>query len=367
MGKSPAIIDADGHIFEDHPGIWKFMPAVFSETSRRTAVFPGLDHLHTPVGQTPPGSFAPVGPEGWLEFAAAVGIKAAVLYPTNGLAFGRITDVDWAMAVARAYNDWLCETYLRRSPCFKGMALVPLQEPEAAVAELRRAVSELGMCGGMLPSTGLKAHLGAKEFWPLYAEADRLGCALAIHGGSHNGLGLDTMDVFAAAHALGHPFGMLVNFAGMVFHRVFERFPNVRFGFLEAGVAWLLLALERFDGSFAGFTPFDVRQELLRLEPGRKVSDYIVEQIRAGRIFVGCEGDEPLLAQAVKAVGAQPFVFSSDFPHEVNADSCREEVDELLANNALTEQDLEAILSRNAERLYGLASSEAGASRKEGK
>jgi len=74
-----------------------------------------------------------------------------------------------------------------------------------------------------------------------------------------------------------------------------------------------------------------------------------------------------LLAQAVKAVGAEPFVFSSDFPHEVNADSCREEVDELLANNALTEQDLEAILSRNAERLYGLASSEAGASRKEGK
>ena len=42
------------------------------------------------------------------------------------------------------------------------MGLIPLQEPAAAVEELRRVVKELGMCGAMLPSTGIQAHLATR-------------------------------------------------------------------------------------------------------------------------------------------------------------------------------------------------------------
>ena len=87
-----------------------------------------------------------------------VGIETSVLYTTLGLAFGKIVSRDWAIDVARAYNDWLYNTYMKRSPRFRGMGLVPLQEPEAAVEELKRAVKELGMCGAMLPSTGIQAN-----------------------------------------------------------------------------------------------------------------------------------------------------------------------------------------------------------------
>ena len=38
------------------------------------------------------------------------------------------------------------------------------------------------MAGAMLPTRGLPNHLGAKEYWPVYEEADRLGCCLAVHG-----------------------------------------------------------------------------------------------------------------------------------------------------------------------------------------
>ena len=37
------------------------------------------------------------------------------------------------------------------------------------------------MLGAVLPSNGLKGNLGSKEYWPVYEEADRLGCVLAVH------------------------------------------------------------------------------------------------------------------------------------------------------------------------------------------
>src|SRR6266540_7478248 len=115
------IIDGDGHVFEDGDAMQKFLPEPFNQGPARPRWFPPLDHFHDFIGQTPPGSFRRVGPDGWLEFADDVGIESAVLYTTGGLAFGKITHRDWAIAVARAYNDWLHEAYLQRSPRFKGM------------------------------------------------------------------------------------------------------------------------------------------------------------------------------------------------------------------------------------------------------
>jgi len=351
------IVDGDGHVLEDEAAIKQYLPREWqSNTTTRTfGVFPHLDHLHHVLARNPPGAFEDPSPAGWVRFLDELGIDAAVLYPTAALSFGKMIDVDLAIGTARAYNDWLHATYLQRDPRLKGVALLPLQDPDAAVIELRRAVTEQGMVGGLLPSTGLKSHLGDKLYWPVYAEADRLGCGLAVHGGAHSGLGFDHLNVFAAIHALGHPFGIAIVFASLVINGIFDKFPNVRFGFLEGGVGWFLLALERLEGSYKAFTPYDPRGEFLRLEPGESVADYIIRHVKAGRIYVGVEGEEPALAYAVKAVGPEAFVFSSDFPHEVNIDTCRHEVEEVLENDALSADDKRAIFYRNAERLYGLA------------
>ena len=76
------------------------------------------------------------------------------------------------------------------------MALIPLQDVPAAVTELRRAVKDLGMVGAMLPSNGLNPHLSAQHFWPVYEEAAKLDCALAVHGGCYGDLGFNTYTVF---------------------------------------------------------------------------------------------------------------------------------------------------------------------------
>lgn len=350
------IVDADGHVLEDKDAIKKHLPREWQNntTTRTLGVFPHLDHMHHVLARNPPGAFEDPSPAGWVRFLDEIGFDAAVLYPTDALAFGKMIDVDLAIGTARAYNDWLCDAYLQRDPRLKGIGLLPLQEPEAAVAELRRIVTELGMVGGLLPSTGLKTHLGDKLYWPVYAEADRLGCCLSVHGGAHSGLGFDHLNVFAAIHALGHPFGITIAFASMVINGIFDKFPNARFAYLEGGVGWFLMALERLTGSYQAFTPYDPRGEFLQLQPGESVADYVVRHVKARRIFVGVEGEEPALAYAVQTVGPEPFVYSSDFPHEVNIDTCRHEVEEIAANPALSAADKRAIFYQNAECLYGL-------------
>ena len=138
------IIDGDGHIMEDNTGIIAHMDTPYREIAQRKGViFPPLDHLHAGRAvETPPqrDQRPSVGPKGWLDFLDDVGIEWTVLYPTTALAYGKIVSLDYAVAVSRAYNDWLYETYVKFNPRFKGMALIPMQDPEEAAkgAQARR-------------------------------------------------------------------------------------------------------------------------------------------------------------------------------------------------------------------------------------
>ena len=57
----------------------------------------------------------------------------------------------------------------------------------------------------------------------------------------------------------------------------------------------------------------------------------------------------------MKEAGNEPFLFATDFPHEsFSAESCRKEIDDLLAREDLSQADKEAILAINAKRFYGI-------------
>lgn len=353
------IVDGDGHVMEDLEAIWRRMGSNYrSDYWMHRNPFPPNDHLHAANRHmVPSGAFARVGREGWLEFMDDVGVAHAVLYPSNGLPYGRIVSRDWAIELARAYNNWLHDEYVSRSPRFHAMGLIPLQEPAEAVSELRRIVKELGFAGAMLPGTGAKQlqnHLGDERYWPIYEEADRLECAIGIHGGVHDNMGLDDMSPYAPVNALGHPFGQMVNFAGILFNGVFDKFPRVRIGFLEAGSAWFLNCIERFERSWNSHIQYDPRGRFLRLGEGGSVTDYILRHVDEGRIYVGIEGDELTLPFAIRLAGHKPFIFSSDFPHEVNNETSKHAVGEVLENPKLSSDDKDAILHRNAERFYRL-------------
>ena len=341
------IIDGDGHVMEDIATIWKYMPEEYVGKSfsdaRGRSPFPPIDHLHTANRHfTPKGAFANVGREGWEVFLEEVGIGTTVLYTSAGLAFGKIVSRDWAID-------------LSKSSRFKAMGLIPLQEPAEAVIELRRIVRDLGFCGAMLPSMGANMpHLGSEKYWPIYGEAERLGCAIAIHGGAHENLLMDDLTPYAPVNALGHPMGQMICFAGIVFNGIFDKFPGLRLGFMEAGSAWLLTCMERFTGSWESHVQYDPRGRFLQLRKGEKIIDYILRHIDEGRIFVGCEGEELTISEAVRIAGNKPFVFSTDYPHEVDAETCKHELAELRENSELSTDDKEAILFRNSQRFYQL-------------
>jgi hypothetical protein len=349
------IVDGDGHIQEDTQGILAHLAEPYREIARRRAsLFPPLDHLHDGRAvETPPtrDQRPRMGPEGWLSFLEDVGIDWTVLYPTSALAYGKIVSIDYAVAVTRAYNDWLHATYLQYSPRFKGMAIIPMQDPEEAVTELRRAVTDLGMMGAMLPSNGLSEPLGSKQYWPVYAEAERLGCAIAVHGGCHDRFGLDHLNMYVPVHALGHPWGLTISCASIVYNGIFERFPGIRIAFLEGGIAWLLLCLERLHSSHETHFQYMPAGQLGPRE-GQRPDRYIVQQIKEGRLYVGCETEELTMPFALKVVGNEPFIYSSDFPHEVTNQSCKRDIEELLESDEIAQEDKEAIFARNAERFY---------------
>ncbi len=344
---SKRYIDANGHVMENLENfeLNEFIEAPF-EIRNRTIAFrhtlPSLDGFHTPNGlPRKEGAFDPtVGPERWLEFLDKTGTEYTVLYPTHGLAYGQIVFPDWALAYARAYNNWLHEKYLKASPRFKGVALIPMQDVPSAVVELRRAVEELGMVGAMVPSNGLKRHVSSKEFWPIYEKAENLDCVLSVHGGSYSDLGFDTFTVFPATRALGMPFPLAIAMTGMIVDGVFDRFPNLRVGFLEGGTSWIPLVIDRLE----------IEVEYGGLNLKQAPLDYF----RSGKVFMACEGNEKALAYAVERIGPEPFMFASDFPHEIAMDNCMEEIDEILERKDLKEEHKQAILGGNAKRYYKL-------------
>ena len=76
--------------------------------------------------------------------------------------------------------------------------------------------------------------------------------------------------------------------------------------------------------------------------------------IKDGRIYLGIETEELTMPFAIKVVGNSPFLYSSDFPHEVTHESCKHDIGELMESDEITADDKAAMLWRNAETFYKL-------------
>jgi len=92
---------------------------------------------------------------------------------------------------------------------------------------------------------------------------------------------------------------------------------------------------------------------VLTLPEGTGADDLLIDLIAGGRIALGCEGGEHDLAYVAERVGRAPFMYSSDFPHEVDAATCAHELKEL-EELQLGADDTAAILAGNARAFYGI-------------
>jgi predicted TIM-barrel fold metal-dependent hydrolase len=271
---------------------------------------PGSRMDETDPAKKPPWERAQRGgfePRARLGDMDTDGIDVAVLYPSLGLNFWAIEDAAAAVALARAYNDWLAEYCAADRRRLVGAAMLPFQDPAAAAGELRRAVTTLGFPAAFVrPNPCRGRHIGDPAFEPVWAAAEELGIAIGVHEGSSNvipTLGADRLFNPLLLHAMSHAFEQMLACATLMVTGVMERHPGLRFVFLEAGGGWAPYWLWRLDEQVHGFGGYAPEMRLLPSEYFRR------------QCWVSFEGDETTLPALVPILGADRIVWGSDYPH----------------------------------------------------
>ena len=394
----PLVVDADGHTYEPDD-LWvdrmdgrrwgDWIPRRVVEDEVYEVSYLGgrirgggrelQDRMAAAVGMTPrefydllqslrvPGGYDPVARCADMD---ADGIDAAVLYPSQALFFGpddpipALHDLDFVTDCIRAYNDWLAE-YCGASPTrLFGVAGVPLQDVDRAVVEARRAVGELDLRGVFVrPSAYVDdLPLNHSVYDPFWAAVAELDVPVAFHPGVH----VDTpgacrkfalvaedenmmvtnmaMDELHGGSGLGQAVGntvdMIVTLGRLLMGGVCERFPTLRFLFLEAGGGWIPTQLERMDEQVEAFP---LEQRWLSMLP----SEYFRRQC-----WAGFEAEEWNLAACAEFLGPDRILRASDYPHPEYHPGI---VDELRKHLQGLDPDARTrILGRNAVDAYQL-------------
>jgi predicted TIM-barrel fold metal-dependent hydrolase len=364
----PKVVDADGHVLEPMSA-WAELPEQYQLRVTRDQL--GLDHvlvgdqeivtvslglLGTPGSrmsdfanspryeEAQPGGFDPTAR---LADMDVEGIDAAVLYPSVGLNFWALEDVTAAVALAGAYNDWLAAYCAAAPRRLFGAAMLPLQDPDACVRELRRACTELGFPAAFVrPNPCLGRAISDPAHESVWAAAEELGVTVGVHEGSSNTirtLGMDRPFNPLILHAVSHAFEQMLACAQLIAFGVMERHPGLRFVFLEAGGGWAPYWLERLDEQVRGFGGYCPEMRLLP-------SEYFARQC-----WVSFEVDEPTLPALVPFVGEDRIVWGSDYPHhDATFPGAVKELRQVIAPLRDTAQA--KILGANAADLYRLPS-----------
>src|SRR5262249_4792436 len=80
----------------------------------------------------------------------------------------------------------------------------------------------------------------------------------------------------------------------------------------------------------------------------KSLPDYLT----SGQMLIGCEGEDESLPYLVTRVGAEPFAYSSDYPHEVDLLDAKRQIERTLAHPELSDDDKAAVLGRNTRQFF---------------
>jgi predicted TIM-barrel fold metal-dependent hydrolase len=235
------------------------------------------------------------------------GIDAAFLYPSIGLFVGGVSDPGFAAAICRAYNRWLAD-YCRPYPDrLFGVAMLPMQSVEHAIAEMTFARKELGFRGGFLrPNPYNNRLIHDPVYEPFWSAAEELDFSIGFHEGAAPGMPQVAIERFegrGARHIISHTMEMMLAALSMIWGGVCERHPKLRVGFLESGGGWIAPWLDRMDRHFddQGFNDSGLKS---------RPSDILRKNCWIS--FEPVEGSLKVLADYV---GPHKIMWATDYPH----------------------------------------------------
>jgi predicted TIM-barrel fold metal-dependent hydrolase len=389
-------IDADGHVLEHPDGMLQYAPKDFRDRvfhietdgdGREWCVYGGDRTLANQMASAGTAGmsledreraqrgelrYTEVRPAAYNSGARLAdldedGIDQSVLYPTMLLGIAGLRDAEFAAVQCRAYNDWLADHVGESGGRLFGVAIVPQQDIAASAAEIRRVAGKPGIVGVMLrpnPTEDWKPfhHEVYDPLWRAAAEAglpvgfhpflnaDVPGVCLAF-GLHHLGRdmlsrpeeGFHLIDNVFFAQAISNPLDMMNTMTFVLAGGVCERYPGLKFVFLEANGGWVVPWLERLDHHYEVFN-WDV--PWLKHEP----SEYFRRQC-----WISFDADESTLAFSANSplCGADRIVWASDYPHpDAKFPGVTRELTEAMRDLSSEQQQL--IAGDNTRALYAI-------------
>jgi uncharacterized protein len=348
------VIDADGH-GGDPPNWWERLPPQWkpkwderrARIKQHFANLPGvgvketkgtakLDMTERPGMSDPKARLADMDLEG---------IDQVVCFPGGAGEEWAGLDREFAVALCRTMNDARAE-YMRYEPTrLKSNAKLPMIDPEAAAAELRRCVRELGFVGMVTPQHIRDKNLDHPSFDVVWRTAEELGVPVCVHGGGQAidqvPIGVDRWKTRLEMHAFTHPVGQMLAVMAFTVGGILHRFPKLRVAFLEANTGWLPFWLHRLDEHWE-LTP----EQAPLID--RKPSEYFL----SGRCFLGSDPGEPDVSYVVDRLGEGVVVYASDYYHW---DCAFPDTVKIVAERTdLSKSAKKAMFEDNPRRLYAL-------------
>ncbi|MGB7037449.1 MAG: amidohydrolase family protein [Xanthobacteraceae bacterium] len=130
------------------------------------------------------------------------------------------------IAASILQNDGIAALVKAQPDRFSGIATLPMQAPDKAADELRRAMTKLGLHGTMIASNVNGKNLDDPSFEPVWAAAAELDAFLVIHPG--NVAGADRLRSYYLGNLIGNPLDTTIAAACLMFGGVLERYPTLK-------------------------------------------------------------------------------------------------------------------------------------------
>jgi uncharacterized protein len=312
-----SVIDGDIHcVVPSIASLLPYLPTYWQEQIRQTGFQGPVDDPFQRAGLLPSAAQAPpAAPAGSdLKLTREQVLDAwQVAYGilTCTYAVDSLHNPDAALAVARAVNDWQRAEWLDQEPRLRASIVVPIQQPELAIQEIKRVGRDPRFVQVLLPVHSSVPY-GNRRFHPVFAAAAEHDLVVALHFGGAPG---------NPPTPSGWPSFYIEAYAGMaslfqsqllslVAEGVFDQFPALRVALVESGWTWLPSLMWRFDKEWRG-----LRREVPWVS--RPPSDYIREHVRLTIQPCDAPPRADRVLQLIDQIGSEELLmFATAYPHE---------------------------------------------------
>ena len=266
--------------------------------------------------------------EAKLEAMDRKGIEISVISPGPQVFFYNLKE-EHGIQAARLVNDGIAALAAEKPARLRGMATLPMQHPEAAVAELERVAREHGFKGIELATLAPGGELADPKYRPVLRRAQELKMTIFAHPNTIGSSG--RLDCYYLTNLIGNPLETTIMVANLMFSGALDELPRLKMLLAHGG----------------GFAPYQVG----RFVHGHKVrpetrahTSSSAKDLLKRFYFDTLTHDAQALRYLLELVGAERLVLGTDAPFDMGDENPHETL------SVLSRDQAEA-LRKNALRL----------------